>query len=78
MEELLLKVDGVGGDDGFAIVLQSVTDSRYEIGQRFTYAGTGLGQQSAAVLQSSGNGCCHELLLRAVLKATSAGEKSGG
>ena len=77
-KELLLQVDGVGGDDGFPAQFKGMAYGRYEVGQRFADAGSCLGQQSRAILQRSCHGGGHELLLGAILKTAPAGEYAGG
>ena len=78
VEKLLLQVDGVGGDDGLAVVLQRMAYGRYEVGQRFADAGSCLGQQSRAILQRGCHGSGHELLLGAVLESPPAGQDAAG
>ena len=78
VKELLLEVDGVGGDDCLAVMLQRKTDARYEVGERFAYTCTGFCQQSRIRFQCAGYGTGHFLLLRTELEATGSGKNARG
>lgn len=78
MEELFLEVDGVGGDDGLAVMLQRKADAGDEVGERFAYAGAGFCQQGCIRFERAGHGSGHFLLLRTELEATGSGKNARG
>ena len=68
-QELLLEVDGVGGDDDAHVVLQGVQRRGYEIGERLAYSGPRLDHQPLAVSDGLRDGPRHLDLLRPLLEA---------
>ena len=69
IHQLLLQVDGVGGDDHFLAAPGGIDDGRQQIGQAFADAGAAFHYQFAALIDGAGYGLEHFRLLRAFLKA---------
>ncbi len=66
--ELLLQIDGVGGDNRFLFLRHREQNRRNQIGQRFADARAGLDREMLAVLERARHGHGHFLLLRAKFK----------
>ena len=76
--ELLLEIDGVGGDDGLFLLRDGEEDGGDEVGEGFAHAGAGLDGEVAAVLQGAGHGHGHLLLLGAELEVLRARQNALG
>ena len=73
--DLLLQVDGVGGNDDAAVLLQREAERGQEVGQRLPGAGARLGHEVLLLVEGLGDGPHHRHLLGAVLEAAEdAGE----
>jgi hypothetical protein len=75
-DELLLQIDGVGGNDRLLPGRRGEQDGRDQVSQAFADARASLDHQMFAALQSLGHGHGHLLLLRAVLEVPGFGENS--
>ena len=69
VKELVLKIDGVGGDDDVPTVGRGVMDGGQEVCQRFPGSCPGFHQQVLSVVEGSHHRTQHVDLLRAILKA---------
>ena len=68
MKELLLKIDGMRGDDCFFIEAAGIEDGGNEIREAFPDTGTGLNNQGMFVFQRFGDGDRHLLLRLPIFK----------
>ena len=75
VEQLLLQIDGMRGNDRFPVKIQRKLHGRQQIAQGLAYARSGLHQQRGVHLESSRHGQGHILLLRPVFKIPGAGEQ---
>lgn len=77
VDELLLEVDGVGGDDGFAFRVEGAADGGEEVGEGFADAGGGFDDQGLLFFQGDADEFGHALLLRAIFEVAGTGEEAG-
>ena len=68
VDELLLEIDGVGGDDGFAFGVEGAADGGEEVGEGFADAGGGFDDQGLLFFQGNADEFGHALLLRAIFE----------
>ena len=68
VDELLLEIDGVGGDDGFAFGVESAADGGEEVGEGFADAGGGFDDERLLFFQGDADEFGHALLLRAIFE----------
>ena len=68
VDELLLEVDGVSGDDGFAFGVESAADGGEEVGEGFADAGGGFDDERLLFFQGDADEFGHALLLRAIFE----------
>lgn len=77
VDELLLEIDRVGGDDGFAFGVERAADGREEVGEGFADAGGGFDDQGLLFFEGDADEFGHALLLRAIFEVAGAGEEAG-
>ncbi len=75
-DELLLEVDGVGGNDRFPFVAERGQDGGEQIGQRFPHPCAGFDDDRTFFLQRLPGLHGHALLLLAVFKVGGLGQQS--
>ena len=67
VEELVLEVDGVGGDHHALVIVQGPVNGGHEVGHRLARAGPGLDHHVLAAVEGLGHGAQHLDLLGAML-----------
>src|SRR5262249_38985299 len=68
LDELILQVDRICGDDHTCIVLQGEQRCRHEVCKTFPYAGSGFNHQMASVGERVGHCSKHRYLFRALFE----------
>ncbi len=74
--QLLLQIDGVGGDDRFFTVGRRVEDARNKIAETFADSGARFDEQMFVFLKCASNRGGHLLLLGAVFEIAAARENA--
>ena len=73
-DELFLEIDGVGGDDGFALMALGGEDGGEEVGEGFADAGAGFDDDGAFFFEGLADFDGHALLFGAVFEVGGLGE----
>lgn len=76
LHQLLLQIDGVGGNHRLLLATNGKQNGRDQVGKTFTDTGAGLHQQMTPILKGRGHGHGHLLLLGAVLEVAGPGKQS--